>query len=247
MPRLSPARAAMTAGAVLVLAAAPAAAMDPSPSPAVSPAASAAPFESILDDRYCEIIPSVTEGDTTSSYVYNTIGYNDCPAADWIRLSEDDINAAFGSQVAKKNGPRHWTLDAITATGGATTSGETFTFGNIEMGLRAIITTPADQPTVGETFYFPNEVQRQTIFTFLAGTEVYELTDPEGYVYIMQSYATMKDRNLTRDQLAGLGERLELPEGWTFTARTLTEQLEVVADGIAYVVNDDLYNSYQRR
>ncbi|MFO1540868.1 MAG: hypothetical protein ACKOTZ_10590 [Chloroflexota bacterium] len=247
MPRLFPVRAAWTAGAVLVLAAAPAAAMDPSPSPVASPAASAAPFESILDDRYCEIIPSVTEGDTTSSYVWNTIGFNDCPSADWIRLSEDDINAAFGSQVAKKNGPRHWTLDAITATGGATTSGETFTFGNIEMGLRAIITTPADQPTVGETFYVPNEVQRQTIFTFLAGTEVYELTDPDGNVYIMQSYATMKDRNLTRDQLAGLGERLDLPEGWTFAARTLTEQLEVVADGIAYVVNDDLYNSYQRR
>jgi len=124
MPRLSPVRAAWNAGAVLVLAAAPAAAMDPSPSPAASPAASAAPFESILDDRYCEIIPSVTEGDTTSTYVYNTIGFSDCPTASWIRLSEDDINTAFGSDSVKKNGPRHWTLDAITAVGGATTSGE---------------------------------------------------------------------------------------------------------------------------
>lgn len=242
------ARATLAATA-LVLAATPALAQDASPAASPTPfvAPSIDPAASILDDRYCEIIPSVTEGDTVKTYIWNTIGFNDCPTVEWIKLDEETVNAAFGSESAKLNGPRHWTLDAITATGGATSSGETFTFGGIETGLRAVLETPAGQPTVGDAFYVPNEVQRYTIFTFLPGTTVHELTDPEGNVYMMQSYTTIKDKRLSMDQLDELGSKLALPEGWTFSSRVLTERFDLVANGLAYVVNDDLYNSYQRR
>jgi hypothetical protein len=114
------------------------------------------------------------------------------------------------------------------------------------MALRAKLDTKIREGTVGEEFYVPNEVQRDTVYTYKAGKPVYELTSPEGDVYIMQSYAQIKDKDLTIDDLASLASRLSLPEGWTYTTRALTEDYELVTNGLAYVINDDLYNSYQR-
>jgi len=47
--------------------------------------------------------------------------------------------------------------------------------------------------------------------------------------------------------LSELGSRLALPEGWTFTARVLEEDLFVEdVEGIATIVQDELTNTYQR-
>ena len=196
--------------------------------------------------RYCEVIPVTREGRTLTSWVYNTLGLNDCPAAEWDALTEEEVNEEYGSIAAKLNGPRYWVLDKLVGSG-STASGERFTFGGIEMELRAKLETKLREGTVGEQVYVPNEVQRQTVYTYLAGKPVYELTSPEGDVYIMQSYAQIKDKNLTLDDLASLGSRLSLPEGWTYSTRTLDEDYELVTSGLAYVINDDFYNSYQRR
>jgi len=196
--------------------------------------------------RYCEVIPVTRDGRTLTSWVYNTLGLNDCPAAEWDALTEEEVNEEYGSIAAKLNGPRYWVLDKLVGSG-TTASGERFTFGGIEMELRAKLETKLREGTVGEQFYVPNEVQRQTVYTYLAGKPVYELTSPEGDVYIMQSYAQIKDKNLTLDDLASLGSRLSLPEGWTYSTRTLDEDYELVTSGLAYVINDDFYNSYQRR
>jgi hypothetical protein len=120
-------------------------------------------------------------------------------------------------------------------------------FGGIEMGLRAKIETPAGQPTVGEQFYIPNEVQRDTIWIYKAGRPIFLLTSPEGDVYIMQSYAQIADPTLTYEQLPDLASRLSLPPGWSYATQTLTEDLNLASNGLAYVVNDNLYNSYQRQ
>lgn len=63
----------------------------------------------------------------------------------------------------------------------------------------------------------------------------------------MQSYAQIKDKSLTINGLDSLGSKLALPEGWTYTTRTLTEDFELNSGGLAYVINDDLYNASQRR
>ena len=196
--------------------------------------------------RYCEVIPVTRERRTLTSWVYNTLGLNDCPAAEWDALTEEEVNEEFGSIAAKLNGPRYWVIDKLVGSG-STASGERFTFGGIEMELRAKLETKLREGTVGEQFYVPNEVQRQTVYTYLAGKPVYELTSPEGEVYIMQSYAQIKDKNLAIDDLASLGGSLSLPEGWTYSTRTLDEDYELVTSGLAYVINDDFYNSYQRR
>ena len=211
------------------------------------PSTTAAPVGPLRDVRYCEVIPSVSQGSTTTTYVYNTLTFNFCPPQQWNTMTEDDVNQEFGSQGAQLNGPRHWVIDQLTATGGATASGETFTFGGIEMGLRATLSTPAGQPTVGDQFYTPNSVARDTIWTYDAGKEIFTLTAPNGDVYVMQSYAQIKDPTLTIKQLSELGNKLTLPEGWTYGSQTLTEDLLLNSNGMATVVNDDYYNSYQKQ
>ena len=195
---------------------------------------------------YCEVIPVTRDGRTLTSWVYNTLGLNDCPQAEWDALTEDEVNEEYGSISAELNGPRYWVIDKLVASG-STDSTETFTFGEIEMTLRAKIETKLREPTVGQQFYTPNEVQRDTTYTYNAGQAVYELTSPEGDVYIMQSYSQIEDKELTIDQLASLGDVLRLPHGWSYSTRTLTEDYELVTNGLAYVINDNLYNSYQCR
>lgn len=196
--------------------------------------------------RYCEVIPVTREGHTLTSWVYNTSGLNECPATEWEALTEDEVNEEYGSVAAKLNGPRYWVMDKIVGSGSSTT-GEKFTFGGIEMELRAKLETKLREGTVGEEFYVPNQVQRDTVYTYQAGAPVYELTSPDGHVYVMQSYSQIKDKQLTIDQLDSIGNKLALPASWTYTTRKLTDDLVLDSGGLAYVINDDLYNSYQRR
>jgi len=220
--------------------------------PTTAPAtanASATPSETqnLRDVRYCEVIPSVQSGSTITTYVYNTLGLNDCPPVRWNTLSENEVNKEFGSQSAQLNGPRHFVMDGILASG-STANGKTFTFGGIEMQLRATLQTSAGTPTVGNQFYVPNQVMRSTVFIYNAGQPVFELTAPNGDVYVMQSYAQIVDKTLTYKQLPSLASKLQLPSGWSYSTKTLQQELrlDTTSTGVAYVVNDNLADSYQR-
>ena len=199
----------------------------------------------LRDQRYCEVIPSVTQGSTVTTYIYNTQGLNLCPAAQWDALTEDEVNQEYGSQSARLNGPRFWMMDDLDATG-ASSTGQTYTFGGIEMLLRGTLVTPVGTATVGEQFYVPNTVQRQTVYTFKAGQPIYELVDPDKNVYVMQSYAQIVDKNLTINQLPALGHILSLPTGWRYREKRPRHSIQLITTGIAYVVNDNLADSYER-
>lgn len=199
----------------------------------------------LRDQRYCEVIPSVTQGSTVTTYIYNTQGLNLCPAAQWDALTEQEVDQEFGSQSAQLNGPRYWMMDAVDATGSSNT-GQTFTFGGIEMNLRGTLTTPVGTPTVGQQFYVPNTVQRQTVYTYEVGQPMYELIDPERNVYVMQSYSQIVDKNLTINQLPALGHVLSLPAGWRYRERRPHHSMQLITTGIAYVINDNFADSYER-
>jgi hypothetical protein len=63
----------------------------------------------------------------------------------------------------------------------------------------------------------------------------------------MQSYAQIIDPTQTIDKLENLGSVLKLPTGWTFESKVLDAPLDVpTTNGIAYVVQDELQNTYQR-
>jgi hypothetical protein len=63
----------------------------------------------------------------------------------------------------------------------------------------------------------------------------------------MQSYSQIADPNLSMNDLAQLAPRLKLPDGWKYTVKTLTQDLVLQAQGKAYVIQDNFYNSYQRQ
>jgi hypothetical protein len=63
----------------------------------------------------------------------------------------------------------------------------------------------------------------------------------------MQAYSHAVDPTQTLDGLGGLADRLDLPEGWTFTTCVLDRTLDLLStDGVATIVQDELQNTYQR-
>jgi len=81
----------------------------------------------------------------------------------------------------------------------------------------------------------------------VAGRQVYELEDPDGIRYRMQSFTQGKDPDQQLVDLQRLEQRLDLPEGWSFQVVLLEDDFELLTvDGIAEVITDDFTNTYQR-
>jgi len=208
--------------------------------------------DTLRDQRYCEVIPSSVDRElqVVVSTVYNTVGLNNCPPGRWQRLEQQDplqLALSLDAFQVKLNGPRHFVMDAISSV--AESEPEQRIIGGIPMTLRATLETAFGAPTVGDEFYAPSFVQRDTEYTFNAGLPVYELVDPHGNVYTMQSYAQISDPTLSYSDLATLGERLAagaLPEGWTYRERILDSTLVLKSEGGTCIINDELYNTYQQ-
>jgi hypothetical protein len=177
--------------------------------------------------------------------VYNTIGLNDCPQAAWDSIDAAALASALGVTAVIKNGPRHWTIDGIVGRGSSIANSPT-TFGTLQMTQRATLERNL-LSGLTEDSYAPQEVARDTAFIFAAGKPVFEMTDPSGNVYMMQSYAQIVDPSLRLDDLAELGSRLALPQGWAFSSRVLDADYRLEATGVAFVVRDELQNTYQRQ
>ncbi|MEM7586124.1 MAG: hypothetical protein AAF560_22225 [Acidobacteriota bacterium] len=190
--------------------------------------------------RYCEILLVKRQGTNLEAEVWGTPGLNDCPAASWEALDPDQIRAEEDALAVQMNGPRIW-LPNVAA--GSPPSRELKRFGGLEMRRLATVEIDSAQ---GLASYTESTVQRKTTFNFPEGTEIYELESPAGSRYVMQSMSQIHDPDLTLAELPALGSRLELPEGWTFRARTLEADLILVADGQAVVLQDELSNTYQR-
>ena len=110
--------------------------------------------------------------------------------------------------------------------------------------MRRIATVDlGDDPAVRP--YVERYVNRGAVFFFDAGAPVHELVDPDGLAYVMQAYCIGVDPTLTEAALPGLGERLALPEGWSFRTSVLEEELVVDTTAtIATVLQDELENTY---
>lgn len=196
-----------------------------------------------LAERYCEVLTVTMTDAGLRAAVWGSQGLNDCPQEGFDAIDATVAAQQVGANLAVVNGPRYWVLDAIVANA-LSGSGETEVFGGVEM--RSIAVVELDSPD--RSPYTDTSVVRDTEFVFDAGSEVYELVAPDGSVYVMQSYSVEVDPGLIRAELATLGERLQLPEGWTFSGRVLDEELVVEdIDGIATVVQDELRNTYQLR
>jgi len=209
-----------------------------------APAASAS--NSVRDGmhavRYCEIILLSGKEDGIHGEVFNTFPLNECPDDQWKAIDTVAIAKAEGVFFASSNGPRYWAMDSVAKSDASETYKKTF--GEIEMNHYASVFVGAN-PAAMQNPYTPRAVDRKAAFTFNAGTTVYMLRDAEGKTYVMQSWSQQVDPELVEDDLLTLGERLELPEGWTYDSKTLTQEfvVETRAED-AQVLSDDLRNSY---
>lgn len=191
--------------------------------------------------RYGEVLAVYLRDSGLEAEVYGTQMLNDCPQELWETLDAAAIAADMGAVMVKLNGPRHWMLDGLGQKV-AVLEPVLRDFNGLTMRRIATVAlgdNPAPMP------YVERHVNRGAVFFFDAGKPVYELVNPDGLAYVMQAYCVGVDPTLTEEALPGLGERLALPEGWSYRTRILDDELVVDTTAtIATVLQDELENTY---
>lgn len=208
---------------------------------ALAPAAQGkATATGLHNSRYCEVLElrgAVPDAEVT---VWNTVGFSHCPAARWEALDPAALAAESGATAAILNGPRYFLMDSATGAAAAVRK-----WGGLKM--RAVATIAIDSSSdLVQTTYTERAITRDNVWRWDGGRRVYELRAPDGARYVMQSYSLMRDPGLTIGDLRSLGDRLALPEGWSYRVRRLRRDLVLRAGGEAIVVQDELLNTYQR-
>ena len=191
--------------------------------------------------RYGEVFAVFSDGEQFTAHVYGTQLLNDCPQELWETLVPAAIAEELGALIVKLNGPRYWVLDGLGSKG-EPIEPVLHEFNGLLMRRIAVLalgTNPVQVP------YTVRKVDRRVSMYFDAGSAVYELIDPDGLPYVMQAYCTGVDATLDENSLAGLGDRLALPTGWSFRTRVLQEELIVdTSHSVATVLQDELENTY---
>ena len=191
--------------------------------------------------RYGEVLAVFERNGSFEAEVYGTQMLNDCPPELWDQLDATTIAGELGALIVKLNGPRHWMLDGL-GTKVAPVEPVLREFDGLLMRRIAILdlgNNPAQIP------YTIRHVDRGAIFYFDEGRPVHELVDPDGLAYVLQAYCIGVDPTLDQESLHVLGERLDLPEGWSYRTRILEEELVIDTSAtIATVIQDELENTY---
>jgi hypothetical protein len=191
--------------------------------------------------RYGEVLAMYLRDTGLEAEVYGTQMLNDCPQELWETLDADAIAKDMGAVFVKLNGPRYWVLDGLGSKV-AVIEPVFKDFNGIQM--RRIATIPIGADFAAGPYTIRN-VNRGAVFFFDAGKTVYELVDPDGRALVMQARCIGIDPNMTEESLANLGERLALPEGWSYRTRVLDAELVVDTSAtLATVVQDEFENTY---
>ena len=191
--------------------------------------------------RYGEVLAMFLRDTGLEAEVYGTQMLNDCPQELWETLNADEIAKDMGAIFTKLNGPRYWVLDGLGSKV-AVVDPVFKDFNGIQM--RRIATIPIGADFAAGPYTIRN-VNRGAVFFFDAGKTVYELVDPDGRAFVLQARCVGVDPGMTEESLATLGERLALPEGWSYRTRVLDAELVVDTSAtLATVVQDEFENTY---
>jgi hypothetical protein len=191
--------------------------------------------------RYGEVLAMFLRDTGLEAEVYGTQMLNDCPQDLWETLDADAISKDMGAVFVKLNGPRYWLLDGLGSKV-AVVDPVFKDFNGIQMRRIATIPLGAD---FAAGAYVVRNVNRGAVFFFDAGKTVYELVDPDGRAFVMQARCVGVDSNMSEASLVNLGERLALPEGWSYRTRVLDSELVIDTSAtLATVVQDEFENTY---
>ena len=191
--------------------------------------------------RYGEVLAMFLRDTGLEAEVYGTQMLNDCPQELWETLDADAIAKDMGAVFVKLNGPRYWLLDGLGSKV-AVVDPVFRDFNGIQMRRIATIPLGAD---FAAGAYVVRNVNRGAVFFFDARKTVYELVDPDGRAFVMQARCVGVDSNMSEASLVNLGERLALPEGWSYRTRVLDSELVIDTSAtLATVVQDEFENTY---
>lgn len=213
--------------------------------------------ENMHGKHHAEVLIMMRDADGPggSGDYFNSLGVvDDVPDdefdARFRALDPEELKKEYGGDGVRFNGPRRFLADRFT--GQAFNGGELSMLGPIPMYTYGTFVVPDfDAFIAGKQVPYHETISRRTTTWFFdAGTEVYELVSPEGTVFVMQSASQMIDPDNTVDRLPTLGDRLSMPDGWQYRARTLDEDLVMAAtyddDPPNMIVLDEFENNYQR-
>ena len=191
--------------------------------------------------RYGEVLAMFLRDTGLEAEVYGTQMLNDCPQHLWETLDADVITKEMGAMFVKLNGPRYWVLDGF-GTKVDVVEPVFREFNGLNMRRIAILSLGTD---FSPGAYVERKVNRGAVFFWDAGKKVFELVNPQGVVYVMQALCISVDSNMSEQSLDTLGERLSMPEGWSYRVRVLSEELIVDTTAtVATVLQDEFENSY---
>jgi hypothetical protein len=191
--------------------------------------------------RYGEILSVFLTDEGLQAHVYGTQMINDCPQELWEQLDAEAIAKEMEAVFVKLNGPRYWMLDGL---GSKAQPIEPIMreFGGIVMRRIAVVKLGNEAAQIPYTVRY---VDRRAVFFFDASSRVYELVNPQGLAYVMQARCVGIDSEMSEESLLALGERLALPDGWSYRSRILAEELVVdSSDHLASVLQDEFENTY---
>jgi hypothetical protein len=192
---------------------------------------------------WCEILPFVGTPPNVVAHIYTSTAVDNCTEERSAALDMTKLAADMGVSKAAINPGRYWVFDRITAF----TAGEIVDFNGIKAQWAATMTPQDVAGILGTKPFTPGRIVRNTEWFYMKGKPAYLLRTPEGKVWVLQVFTKQKDPTMSLETLDQLGSKLELPEGWKFERKILDKDLSLQprwADGSAYIMRDNLGNTY---
>lgn len=193
------------------------------------------------------------DGSGAGNY-FNSLGNSfeesdDIVDARFRSLNADTLKTEYKADGVFFNGPRRFVANGVI--GSAFNDCRLRIIDNIPLFLYGTFDVPSfDEFVSGPPVAYKVLVsKRDNTFFFNKGEVVHELVTPEGQVYTMFSLSLKADPNNTIENLPTLGDRLKLPEGWTYRTRTLDADLALTSTVDANppntIVLDQFEGNYQ--
>lgn len=198
---------------------------------------------------YCEVWLFRNFDDGIAAVYYNTSALNNaaevnntCPDDAWAKVTVDSLEGNFDILAAYRNGPRGWTMDAITLPVGPV---ETFDGLQARWMGQGLLPKGTSLTSAHMAPYTPLQSHRKSSMTFQKGKPVFILEDAEGTPWVMQAFGQLVDTSLTYDGLTDLATKLKPPAGWKYRVAVLDQDLTIsTPEGYNWIVQDELQNTY---
>ena len=212
--------------------------------------------------QYCEVLLQVPNS-PSGLPVFNTTGYNACPNYSTLtgQAIINSYNATYpaGNPYGLPSGatgfildwPRNWVYNqGFSAPTGATESLVLdVPYPNVSGAPTTTFGFAAFNTNTTGLAYVPSNVVRDATWTYFANNLIFQLLDPSGDLYVMQSYARFIDPALSYENLqdvAYMTSKMGLPPGWSYSVAQLLQQFDNNSEGNAILVQDALGNSYMQ-